>query len=39
MVVSVRSIMVSRFYVRTTYKSWFSKTVQVTMKHDSFDAM
>ena len=39
MVVSVRSVMVSRFYVRPTYKSWFLKIVQVTMQHDSFDAI
>ena len=38
MVVSVRSAMVSRFCVRPTSKRWFLKVVQVTMKHDPFDA-
>jgi hypothetical protein len=31
--------MVSRFYVRPTSKRWFFKIVQMTMKHDPFDAM
>ena len=39
MIVSVHIAMVSRFCVRPTYKRWFSKIVQVTMKHDPFDAM
>jgi hypothetical protein len=38
MVVSIRSAMVSRFCVRPTYKRWFLKIDQVTMKHDPFDA-
>ena len=29
----------SEFYVRPIYKRWFFKIVQVTMKHDPFDAM
>ena len=37
--VSVRSAMVSRFCVKPTSKRWFLKVVQVTMKHDPFDAM
>ena len=37
-VVSVQSAMVSRFGVRSTYKRRFLKLVQVTMKHDPFDA-
>ena len=36
---SVRSARASWFYVRPTSKRWFLKTVQVTMKHDPFDAM
>jgi hypothetical protein len=39
MVVSIRSAMVSRFCVKPTSKRWFLKIVQVTMKHDPFDAM
>ena len=39
MIVSVWSDMVSRFCVRPTFKRWFFKMIQVTMKHDSFDAM
>jgi hypothetical protein len=39
MVVSVWSAMVSRFCVRPTFKRWFWKTIQVTVKHDPFDAM
>jgi hypothetical protein len=39
MVVSVRSAMVSRFCVGPTSKRWFLQIVQVTMKHDPFDAM
>ena len=39
MVVSIHSAMVSWFYVRPTSKRWFLKIVQVTMKHDPFDAM
>jgi hypothetical protein len=38
-ITSVRSAMVSRFYVRPTSKRWFLKIIQVTMKHDLFDAM
>jgi hypothetical protein len=36
---SVGSAMVSRFCVRPSSKRWFLKIVQVTNKHDSFDAM
>ena len=36
-VVSVRSVMTSRFYVRPTSKRWFLKIVQV--KHDAFWCM
>ena len=39
MVVSVWSAMTSQFYVRPTSKKWFLSIVQVTMKHDPFDAM
>jgi hypothetical protein len=39
MVVIVRSAMVSQFCVRPTSKRWFLKRVQVTMKHDPFNAM
>jgi hypothetical protein len=39
MVVSIQSAMVFRFCVRPTSKRWFLKIVQVTMKHDPFDAM
>jgi hypothetical protein len=39
MVVSVRSAMVSQFCVRPTSERWFLKIVQVTMKHDTLDAM
>ena len=38
-IVSVRSAMVSRFCVRPTSKRRFLKLVQVTMKHDPFDAI
>jgi hypothetical protein len=38
-VVSVRSAMVSQSYVGPTSKRWFLKIVQVTIKHDAFDAM
>jgi hypothetical protein len=39
-VVSVQSAMVSQWFcVWPTSKRWFLKTVQVTMKHDPFDAM
>jgi hypothetical protein len=37
-VVSVQSAIVSQFNVRPTSKRWFLKIVQVTMKHDPFDA-
>ena len=39
MVVSVWSVMVSRFCAWPTSKRWFLKIVQVTMKHDLVDAM
>ena len=39
MVASIRSALVSWFYARPTSKGWFLKIVQVTMKHDPFDAM
>jgi hypothetical protein len=39
MVVSIRSAMVSWFCVRPTSNRWCMKIVQVTMKHDPFDAM
>ena len=39
MFVSVWSAMVSRICVGRTSKRWFLKIVQVTMKHDLFDAM
>ena len=38
-VVSVRSAMVSWFCVRSTFKRWFWKMNQMTMKHDPCDAM
>ena len=38
-VVSIRSAMVSRFGGRPTSKRGFWKIMQVTMKHDPFDAM
>ena len=38
-VVSLWSVMVSRFCDRSTSKRWFLKVVQVTVKHDPFDAM
>jgi hypothetical protein len=38
-VVSIRGAMVSWFCGRPTSKRWFLKIVQVTMKHDPFDAM
>ena len=37
--VNVRSAMISRFCVRPTSKRWHLKIIQVTMKHDPFDAM
>jgi hypothetical protein len=39
MVVSIRNAMVAWFCVRPTSKRWFLEIVQVTMKHDPFDAM
>ena len=39
MVVSVRSAIVFRFCVRPTSKRRFLRIVQVTMKHDPFNAM
>jgi hypothetical protein len=39
MVVSIRSVMVSRFCVRPISKRWFLKIILVNMKHDPFDAM
>ena len=40
MLASVWSAMVSQwFFVRPTFKRWFLKIIQVTMKHDPFDAM
>jgi hypothetical protein len=39
MVVSIWGAMVSWFCVRPTSKRWFKKKIQVTMKHDPFDAM
>jgi hypothetical protein len=39
MVVSFLSATVSWFCVRPTYKRWFLKIIQVTMKHDPIDAM
>ena len=38
-VVRFRSAMVTRFCDRPTSKRWFLKIVQVTVKHDPFDAM
>ena len=38
-VVRFHSGMVFRFCVRPTSKRWFLKIIQVTMKHDPFDAM
>ena len=38
-IVSVHNTMVIQFSVRPTSKKWFLKIVQVTMKHDPFDAM
>jgi hypothetical protein len=38
-VVSIRGAMVSWFCGRPTFKRCFLKIVQVTMKHDPFDAM
>ena len=38
-VVSVWNAMVSWFCVRPSSKRWFLKLVQVTMKHDPFDAI
>jgi hypothetical protein len=37
--VSVWSAMVSPFCVRPTSKRWFLKIVQLTVKHDPFNAM
>ena len=31
--------MVSRFCVQPTSKKWFLKIIEVSMKHDPFDAM
>ena len=39
MFVSIQSAIVSRFWVRPTYKRWFFKIIQATMKYDPFDAM
>jgi hypothetical protein len=39
MVVSIGGDMVSWFCVRHTSKRWFLRIIQVTMKHDLFDAM
>ena len=39
MVVRFQSAMVSQFCVRSTSKRWFLKTIQVAVKHYSFDAM
>ena len=39
MVVRFWIAIVSQFCVRPTSKRWFLKIIQVTMKHDSFDAM
>ena len=38
-VVSIHSAVVSRVCVRPTSKKWVLKIVQVTMKHDPFDAI
>ena len=38
-VVRCRSAMVSQFCVRSTSKRWLLRIFQVTMKHDSFDAL
>ena len=38
MVVSIWSAMVSRFCVKLTFKRWFLIIVQVTMKHNPFEA-
>ena len=38
-VVNIWSAMVSQFCVRPTSKRWFLKIIQVTVKHDLFDAM
>ena len=32
--VSIQSVMISRFGVRPTFKRWFLKIIQVTMKHN-----
>ena len=37
-VVSIQSVVVSRFCVRPTFKKWFLKSIQVTVKYDPFDA-
>ena len=39
MVVSIWNVMVSRICVRPTFKRWFLKTIQVTMKLDPFHAL
>ena len=39
MIMSIRSAMVSQFYIKPTSKRWFLKRIQVTMNHDPFDAM
>ena len=40
MVVSIGSAMIFRWFcVRPASKRWVLKIVQVTMEHDSFDAM
>jgi hypothetical protein len=36
--VSVMSVVVSWFCVRSTSKRWFWKIIQLTMKRDLFDA-
>ena len=35
----VQNAMVFRFCVRSISKKWFLKIIQVTMKHDLFDAI
>jgi hypothetical protein len=37
--VSIQSAVVSRFCVKLTSKMWFLEIVQVTLKHNPFDAM
>ena len=38
-VVNMQNAMVSWFCVKPTSKRWFVKIVQVTMKHNPYDAM